>query len=54
MKTLELNQMEKINGGVTREEYCKTLRMLLDNPDNVLPDGDFWYQYYCVAIPYLN
>lgn len=43
MKTLDLNQMEKINGGVSVEEYCKTLKMLMDNPENSLPDADFWY-----------
>ena len=48
MKTLNLNQMEKINGGVPLEEYCATLRMLLDNPDNNI--DPFWYGYYCDSI----
>lgn len=43
MKTLELNQMGKISGGVSVEEYCKTLKILMDNPDNYFPDAEFWY-----------
>ena len=29
MKTLELNQMEIIEGGVTKEQYCDTLGGML-------------------------
>lgn len=31
MKTISFNQMERINGGVTVEEYCRTLNMIMDN-----------------------
>lgn len=31
MKTLELNQMENTKGGVTVEEYCRTLNLIIDN-----------------------
>jgi hypothetical protein len=31
MKKLELESMEKIQGGVTRAEYCNTLAMIITN-----------------------
>lgn len=31
MKKLELESMEKIEGGVTRAEYCGTLWMIMNN-----------------------
>ncbi|MCF6168565.1 hypothetical protein [Lutibacter sp.] len=44
MKNLELKQMEKVNGGVTLEEYCSTLKMLIANPDNNL--DPFFYNFF--------
>jgi hypothetical protein len=31
MKTLELNQMEKVTGGIDPEEYCLELEMIVIN-----------------------
>ena len=44
MKTLELNQMGKISGGVSLREYCATLKMLMGNPDNNI--DPFFYEFF--------
>ncbi len=31
MKTLEMKEMARIEGGVSREEYCATLQMLWEH-----------------------
>jgi len=40
MKKLSNKTMSEIQGGVSREEYCGTLRMIIDN--NLPPEGG-WY-----------
>ena len=37
MKSLDFNQMEKVQGGVPIEEYCATLKAIAQN--NLLVDG---------------
>lgn len=41
MKTLDLNQMEKLSGGVSVKEYCKTLNMIMDN--NPITETMLWF-----------
>jgi len=31
MKNLDFDQMESIQGGVSKEEYCGTVKMILEN-----------------------
>lgn len=33
MKELSTKQMENVQGGATKEEYCKTARMIIQNND---------------------
>lgn len=48
MKTLQLNQMQKLQGGVTEQEYCATLKMIMDN-NEVSESMEFFYQYHNCA-----
>lgn len=42
MKKLELESMEKIQGGVPREEYCQTLIMIMMYNDRTAPMYAAW------------
>jgi hypothetical protein len=39
MKKLELNQMETIQGGESAEEYCKTMKMIINHNNNTMSQG---------------
>lgn len=45
MKTLELNQMENLTGGVTEKQYCKTLLMIMEN-NEVTESMEWFYSYH--------
>ncbi|MGE4290382.1 MAG: hypothetical protein AB7E36_17030 [Salinivirgaceae bacterium] len=43
MKKLEKQQMENTVGGVDLKTYCDTVKAILLNPDNVVPDDGAGY-----------
>jgi len=45
MKKLELKQMETFNGGVNVQEYCATLKMIMDN-NPITESMLFFYDYF--------
>ena len=46
MKTLELNQMEVISGGVAEAEYCAELQMIIENGGGVPGVSEFFWAYH--------
>ncbi len=50
MKTLEMKEMVVIEGGVTREKYCGTLVMIMQN-NPITPSMQAAYGTYCSDIP---
>jgi len=37
--------MEVLNGGVTVQEYCATLKVIIDNGGGT-SDSEFWYTFW--------